>query len=89
MNDGVPIGNLDAFERNESYEYFYLNSINKENELDGAKRIVGKAICNTSSSSKYIDDDTIFLHLLMSKFIYSLTKKQRHQFAIILKLLKI
>ena len=46
------------------------------------------AIYNTTSAYKLLDDDDIFLHLLISKCVTSLTRNQRVKFDFILEMIR-
>ena len=72
-----------SFGQTESYQYFAFN----ESKGDGAAYLVGNAICGTSNIYDNIDPDDITLHLLIAKFVKTLSRIQRVEFAFIMDLL--
>ena len=76
----------DMFDRKETYNYINHN-ISVERPYDGPSYLVGRAISDTSNLHEKMDENDIMLHLLMAKFVNKLSKKQRLEFAFILKLL--
>ena len=57
----------------ESYEYYKQNSGNFDNNM-GPLYLIGRGICKTKDDHHYIDEDNILLHLVMAKFVGSLTR---------------
>ena len=76
----------DMYDRNETYNYMN-NNISVERPYDGPSYLVGRAITNTNNLHQKMDENDIMLHLLMAKFVTKLSKNQRLQFALIMKLL--
>ena len=76
----------DMFDRKETYNYINHN-ISVERPYDGPSYLVGRAISDTNNLHEKMNENDIMLHLLMAKFVNKLSKKQRLEFAFILKLL--
>ena len=74
------------FDRKETYNYINHN-ISVERPYDGPSHLVGRAISDTNNLHDKMNENDIMLHLLMAKFVNKLSKKQRLEFAFILKLL--
>jgi len=75
--------NPNSFDRKESYEYFSFHEL----KGDGATYLVGNAMCGTSNMFDFIDTDDVTLHLVIAKFVTSLSRIQRAEFAFIVKML--
>ena len=76
-----------AYDRPETMKYMELNtSDTKPNR--GPSYLVGRALSETNNLHENIDTDDIMLHLLMAKFVAKLTKNQRLEFALILKMIE-
>ena len=76
----------DYFDTTNSRNYFKKNFEDTE-KVNGPPYLVGLALCNTSSSYKHISMDEIDVHLVMAKFVTTLTRSQKCQFALILNLI--
>ena len=60
----------------------------EENEkVNGPPYLVGLALCNSSSAYKHISIDEIEMHLVIAKFVTTLKRSQKCQFALILILI--
>jgi hypothetical protein len=62
-----------SFDRKETYNYYSFN----ESKGDGAAFLVGNALCGTSNAYEFMETDDITLHLLMAKFVKTLSRIQR------------
>ena len=78
-----PVVNEGTFDRPESFKYFEFN----EMKGDGAAYLVGNAMCGTSNVYDHMDSDDITLHLLVAKFVKTLSRIQRVEFAFIMEML--
>ena len=74
---------LKLFDRAESYKYFSCNERNGE----GAANLVSNALFGTSDSYKHMNEDDITLHLLIAKFVKTLSRIQRVEFSFIMEML--
>ena len=83
VNDACQSINPNSFDRRESYEYFAFNEL----KGDGAAYLVGNAICGTSNIYNNVNPDDITLHLLIAKFVKTLSRIQRVDFAFIMEIL--
>ena len=54
----------------------------------GPSYLVGRALSSTSNLHENMDADDIMLHLLMAKFVAKLSKIERLEFAVILKMIQ-
>ena len=73
----------DSFDRQENYTYYDFN----ETKGDGAAYLVGNAMCGASNIYDHMDSDDITLHLLIAKFVKTLSRIQRVEFAFIMEML--
>ena len=73
-----------SFDRIETYNYYSFNEL----KGDGAAFLVGNALCGTSNAYEFMETDDITLHLLMAKFLKTLSRHQRVEFALIMEMLK-
>lgn len=76
----------DYFDTPNSRNYFKKNFEDTE-KVNGPSYLVGLALCNTSSAYKHISIDEIDVHLVIAKFVTSLKRSQKCQFALILNLI--
>ena len=76
----------DYFDTPNSRNYFKKNFEDTE-KVNGPPYLVGLALCNTSSAYKHISIDEIDVHLVIAKFVTSLKRSQKCQFALILNLI--
>ena len=74
------------FDTPNSRNYFKKNFEDTE-KVNGPSYLVGLALCNTSSAYKHISIDEIDVHLVIAKFVTSLKRSQKCQFALILNLI--
>ena len=72
-----------SFDRLETYNYYSFN----ESKGDGAAFLVGNALCGTSNAYEFMETDDITLHLLIAKFVKTLSRLQRVEFALIMEML--
>ena len=56
-------------------------------KVNGPPYLVWLALCNTPSAYKHISIDEIDVHLVIEKFVTSLKRSQKCQFALILNLI--
>ena len=75
----------DYFDTPNSRNYFKKN-FEDTKKVNGPSYLVGLALCNTSSAYKHISIDEIDVHLVIAKFVTSLKRSQKFQFALILNL---
>ena len=76
----------DYFDTPNSRNYFKKN-FEDTKKVNGPSYLVGLALCNTSSAYKHISIDEIDVHLVIAKFVTSLKRSQKCQFALILNLI--
>ena len=78
-------GNIseNSFDRIETYNYYSFNEL----KGDGAAFLVSNALCGTSNAYEFMETDDITLHLLMAKFVKTLSRLQRVEFALIMEML--
>ena len=76
----------DYFDTTNSRNYFNKNFEDPE-KANSPPYLVGLALCNKSSSYKHISMDEIDVHLVMTKFVTTLIRSQKIQFALILNLI--
>ena len=76
----------DYFDTPNSRNYF-KNNFEDTEKVNGPSYLVGLALCNTSSAYKHISIDEIDVHLVIAKFVTSLKRSQKCQFALILNLI--
>ena len=76
----------DYFDTPNSRNYFKKN-FEDTKKVNGPSYLVGLALCNTSSAYKHISIDEIGVHLVIAKFVTSLKRSQKCQFALILNLI--
>ena len=76
----------DYFDTPNSRNYFKKNFEDTE-KVNGSSYLVGLALYNTSSAYKHISIDEIDVHLVIAKFVTSLKRSQKCQFALILNLI--
>ena len=76
----------DYFDTPNSRNYFKKN-FEDTKKVNGPSYLVGLAICNTPSAYKHISIDEIDVHLVIAKFVTSLKRSQKCQFALILNLI--
>ena len=76
----------DYFDTPNSRNYFKKNFEDTE-KVNGHSYLVGLVLCNTSSAYKHISIDEIDVHLVIAKFVTSLKRSQKCQFALILNLI--
>ena len=76
----------DYFDTPNSRNYF-KNNFEDTEEVNGPPYLVGLALCNTPSAYKHISIDEIDVHLVIAKFVTSLKRSQKCQFALILNLI--
>ena len=72
-----------SFDRIETYNYYSFN----ESKGDGAAFLVGNALCGTSNAYEFMETDDITLHLLVTKFVKTLSRNQRVEFVLIMEML--
>ena len=73
--------------RKESNEYYLRNSKEYGNN-NGPTLLVALALCDTSLAYKHIKPADVDTHLLISRFVSSLTRGQRTLFGLILDMVK-
>ena len=71
------------YDREEISAHIRFNS-SSERPFDGLSHLVGKATSETSSLYKNMIEDNIMLHLTIARFSTTLSKKQKHDFTLIL-----
>ena len=71
------------FDRAESYKYFTYN----EKYGKGPTSIVSNALFGTSNAYEHMNEDNITLHLLIAKFVKTLSRIQRVEFSYIMEIL--
>ena len=71
------------FDRAESYKYFTYN----EKYGKGPASIVSNALFGTSNAYEHMNEDDITLHLLIAKFVKTLSRIQQVQFSYIMEML--
>ena len=76
----------DYFDTPNSRNYFKKN-FEDTKKVNGPSYLVGLALCNTPSAYKHISIDEIDVHLVIAKFVTSLKRSQKCQFALILNLI--
>ena len=76
----------DYFDTPNSRNYFKKNFEDTE-KVNGPPYLVGLALCNTPSAYNHISIDVIDVHLEIAKFVTSLKRSQKCQFALILNLI--
>ena len=74
------------FDTPNSRNYFKKNFEETE-KINGPPYLVGLALCNTSSTYNHISIDEIDVHLVIAKFVTTLKRSQKCQFALILNLI--
>ena len=72
-----------SFDRIETYNYYNF----KENRGDAASFLVGNAICGTTNAYEFMKTDDITLHLLIARFVKTLSRIQRNEFALIMEMI--
>ena len=73
----------DLFDRRETFNYYNFNEL----QGDGAAFLIANASCGTSNAYRFVETDDITLHLLIAKFVKTLSRIQRVEFALILEML--
>ena len=83
MNAEVP----NVYGNEQSYKYIKHNATDNVEDSDPAF-MVGKKIMGTTKAHRYMNTDDILLHLLLTKFTFTLSSEQRKQFCLILQLIR-
>ena len=66
---------------------YFKNNIEETEKVNSPPYLVWLALCNTSSAYKHISIDEIDVHLVIAKFVTTLKRSQKCQFALILNLI--
>ena len=74
----------DTFDRVETYNYYNF----QESKGDAAAFLVGNAMTGTTKAYEMMETEDITLHLIIAKFVRTLSRIQRVEFALILELLE-
>ena len=66
---------------------YFKNNIEETEKVNSPPYLVWLALCNTSSAYKHISIDEINEHLVIAKFVTTLKRSQKCQFALILNVI--
>ena len=66
---------------------YLKNNFEETEKVNGPPCVVGLALCDTSSAYKHTSIDEIDVHLVITKFVTTLKRSQKCQFALILNLI--
>ena len=75
------------YDREQTYNYLEFNN-STERPFDGPSYLVGRAISETNRLHEKMNKEDIMLHLIICRFITTLSKNQRLEFAFIMELIR-
>ena len=75
-----------VYDREYTYNYLEFNS-STERLFDRPSYLVGRAISETYHLHEKMNEEDIMLHLIIGRFVTTLSKKQKLEFACILELI--
>ena len=73
INPSLDTLNQNIYNTDESFEYFCRNSDHLNSSIVPSY-LVGRAFCKTNNAHLHIHEDGVLLHLVMAKFVASLTR---------------